>query len=176
MERLLCSSFFCHLHVRSCVSLPTCHCKKYTAASAQCSPLWNVSLYLIPPLPAAPPPGYVLPRRVSTVTSRIWSTVNTASHSSWIIKQRFFYSCSHVWSSKSPHEYSAGFEDREVMCTITISSGRMSEPWRSNGTNRDANVLLIFKKNATWPILWVYSPNKRILSGTVTYNRNPSWI
>lgn len=132
MQTLLCLSFFCHLHVWSCVSLPTCHFAKRTAASAQYSSLLDAFLYLISTLPAAPPPGCVLPRRVSTVTSWIWSTVNIASHSSWIIKQHFFYCCSHVWSSKSSHEYSVGFEDWEaIVCTITISSGRMSERWLS---------------------------------------------
>lgn len=92
-------SFFHHLHVCTLSSLPTCFFKKHkhaaTSAQLSSSLLTSLSILFLCSQPLLPP-GCVLPCRVSTVTSRIWSTVSVSSRSSWIIKQHFPYCSSHI--------------------------------------------------------------------------------
>lgn len=76
--------------IKPCKSrlFPTCNFKKfkYAAMSAQnCSFLKIFHSVLFLRSQPLLPSGCVLPRRVSTVTNWIWSTVNVSSHSSWII-------------------------------------------------------------------------------------------
>lgn len=68
--------------------------------------LLHLFLSYISTLSSAPPPGCVLPHRVSTVTIWIWSTVNVSSHSSWIIKQHFLFCLSHYSEQQTPWIFS----------------------------------------------------------------------
>lgn len=107
MHMLPCMSVLCHLQVAY-------HCPRVSWRNTNSLPrlyssslIFNVFLsILFRHSQLLLPPGCVSARRVSTVTGWIWSTVNVSSHSSWIIKQHFFCCCSHVWCSKSGHEYS----------------------------------------------------------------------
>lgn len=107
---LQCLRFSCHLHVCSCISFPACIFKKYkyaaTSAHYSSSFLTSFSI-LFQHSQTLLPQAVFCPRRVSALTSWIWSTVDVLSHSFWIIKLHSLFCCSHIWSSKSPHEYSA---------------------------------------------------------------------